>query len=183
MPTAGVDLDDSGCTRSWLLIALCRFSAVLSCRLVPGGGGAARCARGGTGSECAGAAASFRGCGDGGGWSGGCGQGTEPLPAGEEGVLPGPVGADLEDALAGVMRQAGRDVPDRSVSGSASRRSSWQPRRRVQAARSAAMFAAMLAASTQLQFTTQVFGVTQAHGFADAHPRLRGRRAGGAARR
>ena len=39
-------------------------------------------------------------------WSGGCWQGAEPLPAGEEGILPGPVGADLEDALAGVMREA-----------------------------------------------------------------------------
>src|SRR6516162_3751708 len=45
-------------------------------------------------------------------WSGGCGQGAEPLPAGEERLLPGPVGADLEDALAGVMREAGGDVPD-----------------------------------------------------------------------
>ena len=45
-------------------------------------------------------------------WSGGCGQGAEPLPAGEEGLLPGPVGADLENALTGVMCQASGDVPD-----------------------------------------------------------------------
>src|SRR5262249_59593280 len=45
-------------------------------------------------------------------WSGGCWQGAKPLPAGEEGILPGPVGADLEEALAGVMREAGGDVPD-----------------------------------------------------------------------
>ena len=45
-------------------------------------------------------------------WSGGCWQGAQPLPAGEERVFPGPVGADLEDALAGVMGQAGGDVPD-----------------------------------------------------------------------
>ena len=33
----GVNLDDSGCRRSWLLTVLRRFSAVLSGRLVPGG--------------------------------------------------------------------------------------------------------------------------------------------------
>src|SRR5690348_11621655 len=45
-------------------------------------------------------------------WSGGCRQRAEPLPAGEEGLRPGPVGADLEDALAGVMGQASGEVPD-----------------------------------------------------------------------
>src|ERR1700704_18148 len=45
-------------------------------------------------------------------WSGGCGQGAEPLPAGEERVLPGPVGADHEDPLAGVTGEAGWDMPD-----------------------------------------------------------------------
>ena len=48
-------LDDSGCWRGWLLIVLRRFSAVVSGSQVPAGGVAARCARGGTGSECAGA--------------------------------------------------------------------------------------------------------------------------------
>jgi hypothetical protein len=43
---------------------LCRFSAVVSGSLVPVGGVAARCARGGTGSDRAGAG-SFRGAGDG----------------------------------------------------------------------------------------------------------------------
>ena len=87
-------------------------------------------------------------------WSGGCGQGAEALPAGEEGVGPWPVGADGESSLPGV---AGGQVPDpgRSVSGSASRRSasSQWPRRRVQAAKSAAMFAAM----THHALTCQVF--------------------------
>src|SRR5271170_7165162 len=45
-------------------------------------------------------------------WSGGCGQGVRPLPAGEERARPGPAGADLEDALAGVAGKAGGDVPD-----------------------------------------------------------------------
>jgi hypothetical protein len=45
-------------------------------------------------------------------WSDGCWQGAEPLPADEEGILPGPAGADFQDALAGVMGQAGGEVPD-----------------------------------------------------------------------
>ena len=45
-------------------------------------------------------------------WSGGCCQDAEPLPAGEERIFPGPVRADLEDALPGVMREPGGDVPD-----------------------------------------------------------------------
>jgi hypothetical protein len=46
------------------------------------------------------------------GWSCGCWQGTEPLPAGEEGVLPWPVGADGEGSLPGVAGQPGGQVPD-----------------------------------------------------------------------
>ena len=49
---------------------------------------------------------------DGSCWSGGCGQGAEPLPAGQERLLPRPVRADPEDALAGVAGEAGGDVPD-----------------------------------------------------------------------
>src|SRR6266568_3383157 len=70
------------------------------------GGGAARYARGGTGSDRAGAA-SFPGRGDGGGWSGGCGQGAQPPPAGQEGVFPGPGPADLQHPGAGVADQPG----------------------------------------------------------------------------
>ena len=44
--------------------------------------------------------------------SGGCGQGAEPLPAGQERFGPGPVGADGEDLLAGVGGQARGEVPD-----------------------------------------------------------------------
>ena len=43
-------------------------------------------------------------------WSSGCRQGAEPLPAGEERVLPGPVRADLQDAFAGVAGEPGRSV-------------------------------------------------------------------------
>ena len=49
---------------------------------------------------------------DGSCWSGGCGQGAEPLPAGEERICPGPVGADGEGPLPGVAGEAGGDVPD-----------------------------------------------------------------------
>jgi hypothetical protein len=45
-------------------------------------------------------------------WSGGCGQGAEPLPAGEERLFRGPVRADLQDALTGVMGEPGGEVPD-----------------------------------------------------------------------
>ena len=45
-------------------------------------------------------------------WSGGCWQGAEPLPAGEERVFPWPAGADGEGALPGVAGQAGGQVPD-----------------------------------------------------------------------
>ena len=45
-------------------------------------------------------------------WSSWCGQGAEPLPAREEGVLPRPVRADLQDPLPGVVHEAGREVPD-----------------------------------------------------------------------
>jgi hypothetical protein len=95
--------------------------------------GGARCARVRTGSDRGGLC--FLSCRWGWYcWSSGCRQGAGRLPAGEERVLPGPV--------------RGRSVP-----GSASRRSgsSKKPRRRVQAARSAAMFAAM----AQPQFGTR----------------------------
>src|SRR6185312_590466 len=45
-------------------------------------------------------------------WSGGCWQGTEPLPAGEERLRPWPVGADGEGPLAGVAGEPCGDVPD-----------------------------------------------------------------------
>ena len=45
-------------------------------------------------------------------WSGGCWQGAESLPAGEEGLRPGPVRADGEGPLAGVAGEPGGDVPD-----------------------------------------------------------------------
>ena len=45
-----------------------------------------------------------RGRGD---WSGGCGQGAQPVPAGQEGVLPGPGPADLQYAGAGVADHQG----------------------------------------------------------------------------
>ena len=44
--------------------------------------------------------------------SNGCWQGAEPLPASQECLLPWPVRADLKDALAGVVHEAGREVPD-----------------------------------------------------------------------
>jgi hypothetical protein len=41
-------------------------------------------------------------------WPGGCGQGAEPLPAGQEGFLPRPVRADFQDPLpAWCARRAG----------------------------------------------------------------------------
>ena len=49
---------------------------------------------------------------DGSCWSGGCGQGAEALPAGEEGVGPWPVGADREGPLPGVAGERGGQVPD-----------------------------------------------------------------------
>src|SRR4249920_974180 len=42
-----------------------------------------------------------------GGWSGGCGQGAQPLPAGQERLLPGPGAADLQHPGAGVAGQPG----------------------------------------------------------------------------
>jgi hypothetical protein len=45
-------------------------------------------------------------------WSGGCGQGAEPLPAGEECTGPWPVGADGEGPFPGVAGEAGGQVPD-----------------------------------------------------------------------
>jgi hypothetical protein len=79
-----------------------------------GGGrsrGAARGARVHTGSDRAGSC--LLSCRwDGLCWSGWCGQGAEPLPAGEEGVGPWPVGADREGPLPGPGGEAGGDVPD-----------------------------------------------------------------------
>ena len=81
-----VSLDDSGAGRGWLLIVSCRFSAVLSGWLVPGGWRRCpmcsgrhrfRLRRGGLLSGSRGR----------GGWSGGCGQGAQPLPAGQESLL------------------------------------------------------------------------------------------------
>ena len=51
---------------------------------------------------------------DGSCWSVWCWQGAEPLPAGEERLLPWPVGADLQDPPAGVtvayrLNTLGRD--------------------------------------------------------------------------
>jgi len=92
--------------------------------------------------------------------------GAEPLPAGQECFLPWPVGADLEDALAGVAGEVGWDVPDpvaeRVRVGFPQVRVVVAARRRVQAARSARCFAAM----TQPLLTCQVLGgeVAQAHG-------------------
>src|SRR3954470_5067721 len=45
-------------------------------------------------------------------WSGGCGQGAEPLPAGQECLGPGPVWADGEGSLAGVGGEFRGEVPD-----------------------------------------------------------------------
>lgn len=45
-------------------------------------------------------------------WSARRRQDAEPVPAGEEGIVPGPVRADLEDPLAGVADEPGGQVPD-----------------------------------------------------------------------
>jgi hypothetical protein len=45
-------------------------------------------------------------------WSGGCWHDAEPLPAGQEGPAPGPVGADGEGSLAGVAGESRGKVPD-----------------------------------------------------------------------
>ena len=50
-----VSLDDSGCGQGWLLIVLCRFSAVVSCWQVPGGWRCCPMCSGGTGLTRAGA--------------------------------------------------------------------------------------------------------------------------------
>src|SRR6266536_2875568 len=107
----GVDnLDDSGCGRGWLLVVLCRFSAVVSGWRVSGGW---RCCPMCSGSHrlrpCRGVLLS--GSQGRGGWSGGCWQGAQPLPAGQEGVLPGPGAADLQHALPGVTGEPGGQVP------------------------------------------------------------------------
>src|ERR1022692_4412480 len=60
---------------------------------------------GGTGSDRAGRLLSVsQGRG---GWSGGLWQGAEPLPAGQERLLPGPGPADLQHAGTGVADEAG----------------------------------------------------------------------------
>ena len=98
---SAVGLDDSGDGRDWLLIMLCRFSPVVS---GSGNSGVRRCCpmcSGGPSSDRAGAG-SFPGHRDRGGWSGGCRQGAQPLPAGQERPPSGPGPADLQDTLAGV---------------------------------------------------------------------------------
>src|SRR6185437_3787335 len=45
-------------------------------------------------------------------WSAGGRKGAQPVPAGDESVLPGPVRADLQGPLPGVADEAGGDVPD-----------------------------------------------------------------------
>jgi hypothetical protein len=73
--------------------------------------GTARRARVGTGFHLAGMLLlPFRRGGF--GWSAGCREGAQPVPARDEGVFPGPVRADLEDPLASVADEAGGDVPD-----------------------------------------------------------------------
>lgn len=83
-----------GAGEAGLLIVSCRFSAVLSGPRVPGGW---RCC-----PMCSGRApaptapgrllsvSQGQSC-----WSGGCGQGAQPFPAGQECLLPGPGPADL----------------------------------------------------------------------------------------
>jgi hypothetical protein len=74
-------------------------------------GRAVRCARVRVGSDRAGVALlPYRAGGS--CWSGGCGQGAEPLPAGEERTGPWPVGADREGPFPGVAGEAGGQVPD-----------------------------------------------------------------------
>ena len=111
--TASLNLDHSGAGRGWLLFALCRFSAVVSGSRVSGrwrsrpmcsGGHRLRPRRCGLLSGSQGR----------GGWSGRCGQGAQPVPAGQEGVLPGPGPAELEDALAGVAGQPGGQAQEPS---------------------------------------------------------------------
>ena len=71
------DLDDSGCRRGLLLIVLCRFSAVGSgwrVAVLPDVLGAAPAP-----TAPGGLLSGLRGWG---GWSGGCRQGAQPLPAG-----------------------------------------------------------------------------------------------------
>src|SRR5690348_6135623 len=85
------------------------FRAVLSGWLVPGGGGAARYARGGTGSDCAGTGL-LSGSQGRGGWSGGLWQGAQPFPAGQERLLPGAGAADLQHAGAGMADEPGREA-------------------------------------------------------------------------
>ena len=42
------------------------------------------------------------------GWSGGCGQGAQPLPARQEGVFPGLGQTELEGALRGADQSGGQ---------------------------------------------------------------------------
>src|ERR1700722_7414542 len=50
-------------------------------------------------------------------WSCGCGQGGDPLPAGDERVLPPPVAADPEGAAAGGTDEPARDMPQPGTQG------------------------------------------------------------------
>jgi hypothetical protein len=119
---------------------------------------------------------------DGLGWSGRCGQCAEPLPAGEKCPFPRPVRGDLQDPLAGAAGEAGRDMPDpvaeRVRGGFAQFTVGAVTRRRVQAARSAAMFAV----TTPPVLTCQDFGgrLRRPMALAVRTPRSRRRRAGGA---
>ena len=108
----GASLNRSGVPEVWLLIVLVPVLGLMSVSVWAGGArGAARCARVRTGSDRAGVV--LLPCRWGGScWSGGCGQGAQPLPAGEERLLPGPVRADLQDALAGVADEPGGQVPE-----------------------------------------------------------------------
>src|SRR6266536_2300859 len=99
---SAVSLDDSGCRRGLLLIVLFRFSAVVAgwrVAVLPDVLGTAP-------APTAPGWPPFRSRGRG-GWSVGCRQGAQPLPAGQERLLPGPGAADLQRAGAGVADQPG----------------------------------------------------------------------------
>src|SRR6266849_8564729 len=85
----GTSLDDSGADRGWLLIVLCRFfrpwclaSGFPAAAVLP------MCSEAAPAPTAPGRAP-FRSQGRD-GWSGRLWQGAQPLPAGQEGVLPGP---------------------------------------------------------------------------------------------
>ena len=107
--------------------------------------GVARCARVRTGSDRAGVV-SFRVAGVVGAGQAGAGRAQSRCQQVRNASFHGQSGADLEDALPGVAGQPGGQVPDpvaeRVRVGVAEVRRRAGPRRRVQAVRSAAMFAA-----------------------------------------